>query len=233
MATPGPVTFTLDVEDYPGPDGTPRAPELTRAVLHFLERKGVRGTFFFVGEFASEHPALVRDVARAGHEVALHAWRHVPLPELDAATFRDETKRGKELLEELSGGPVHGFRAPTFSLVDASVWATDVLAELGFTYSSSVLPARSPLHGWPGQPRVPYVWPSGVTELPCPVTHIAGSARLANPYLGGVYFRVLPWPAMSPATSASEEAGTTALPPAPPSQPHAARSRKDAQRKAF
>ena len=65
-----------------------------------------------------------------------------------------------------------GFRAPTFSLVESTVWATDVLAELGFGYSSSVLPARSPLYGYPGRPRTPYRWPSGLLELPCPVADV-------------------------------------------------------------
>jgi polysaccharide deacetylase family protein (PEP-CTERM system associated) len=188
------VTFTLDVEDYPDADGTPRAPRLTRSILAFLAGHGVRGTFFVVGELAQAHPDLVRDIAAAGHEVALHAWRHTPLTELDAATFRDETKRGKELLEELAGAPVAGFRAPTFSLVPASAWAVDVLAELGFTYSSSVLPARNPLFGWAGHERTPTRWPSGVVELPCPLTDPLGITRLALPYLGGVYFRVLPGP---------------------------------------
>jgi polysaccharide deacetylase family protein (PEP-CTERM system associated) len=206
VATSGPVTFTLDVEDYPGPDGRPRAPQFTREIIEHLARYDARGTFFFVGEVAAAHPSLVRAVADAGHEVALHAWRHQPLTELDPVTFRDETKRGKELLEQFSGTPVQGFRAPTFSLVEASAWATDVLAELGFAYSASVLPARSPLHGWPGQSRVPFTWPSGLVELPCPVTALGGINRLANPYLGGVFFRVLPWPAITYGLARSDPA---------------------------
>jgi len=189
----GPVTFTLDVEDYPDRDGTPRAPRLTRGILAFLDRRRVRGTFFIVGELAAAQPDLVREIAGAGHEVALHAWRHTPLTELDPPSFRDDTKRGKDILEDLAGRAVRGFRAPTFSLVASTVWATDVLTELGFTYSSSVLPARNPLYGWPGQPRVPHGWPSGLVELPCPVVRL-GSERFTNAYLGGVYLRILPWP---------------------------------------
>jgi polysaccharide deacetylase family protein (PEP-CTERM system associated) len=136
----------------------------------------------------------VKTIAAAGHEVALHAYRHVPLTQLSPAVFRDESARGKALLEDLTGTAVRGFRAPTFSLVPASRWAVDELIDLGFTYSSSVLPARSPLFGWPGQPRHPYRWPGGLLELPCPVASFG--AHLANPYLGGVYFRVLPWPAV-------------------------------------
>ena len=193
----GPVTFTLDVEDYPDADGTPRAPRLTRDILAFLDRRQTRGTFFVVGELAAAHPDLIGDIAGAGHELALHGWRHIPLTNVEPQSFRDDTKRGKELLEDLAGRPVRGFRAPTFSLIASTVWATDVLAELGFTYSSSVLPARNPLFGWPGQPRVPHTWPSGLVELPCPVADVAGRRRFVNPYLGGVYLRLLPWRAVS------------------------------------
>ena len=190
---PAPVTFTLDVEDYPGPDGRPRAPRLTRQILEFLAGHSARGTFFVVGELADAHPDLVRDIAAGGHEVGLHAWRHLALPLLDRSTFAEETARGKAVIETITGRPVVGYRAPAFSIVPDTEWATDTLAELGFRYSSSVLPARNPLYGWPGQSRVPFRWPSGVAELPCPVTDLAGRGRATNPYLGGIYLRLLPW----------------------------------------
>lgn len=192
--TAGPITFTLDLEDY-APVGTPaRANEIVPRVLDLLAEHAVRGTFFVVGELAEAEPALVKRIAAAGHEIALHAYRHVPLPKLTAAVFRDETARGRAVLEDLSGSAVTGFRAPSFSLVPESRWAVDELTDLGFVYSSSVLPAHSPLFGWPGRPRRPYRWPGGLIELPCPVASFG--PHLANPYLGGVYFRVLPWPAV-------------------------------------
>ncbi len=193
-AEAAPITFTLDLEDY-APAGTPaRALAIVPGVLELLAELGARGTFFVVGEFAEGEPALVKTIAAAGHEVALHGYRHVPLPNLSPATFRSETARGRDVLQDLCGVAVSGYRAPTFSLVPGSRWAVDELTELGFTYSSSVLPARSPLFGWPGQPRHPYRWPGGLLELPCPVASFG--AHVANPYLGGVYFRVLPWTAV-------------------------------------
>jgi polysaccharide deacetylase family protein (PEP-CTERM system associated) len=184
------VTFTLDLEDHrPSPDAPERYPALTREVLDFLDARAVHGTFFVVGETAAAHPELVREVADRGHEVGLHGWRHQPLTELDPDGFRDDVTRGKALLEELAGAPVRGFRAPTFSLVPESRWAVDVLAETGFTYSSSVLPARSPLFGDPTLPTTPFRWPNGLVELPCPVVRAAG---VGLPYLGGVYLRAIP-----------------------------------------
>jgi len=184
------VTFTLDLEDHrPSPDHPVRYPALTREVLEFLDLRGIRGTFFVVGEVAEAAPDLVGEVAARGHEIGLHGWRHTPLTELDADSFRADVDRGKALLEDLAGRPVVGFRAPTFSLVPESRWAIDVLADAGFAYSSSILPARSPLFGDPSLPTTPFRWPNGLAELPCPVLR-AGTVGL--PYLGGVYLRAIP-----------------------------------------
>ncbi len=184
------VTFTLDLEDHrPSSDAPERYPALTHEVLDFLDDRDVRGTFFIVGETAAAHPELVREVAARGHEVGLHGWRHQPLTELDPDAFRADVVRGKSLLEDLAGAPVLGFRAPTFSLVPDSRWAVDVLVDTGFAYSSSILPARSPLFGDPTLPATPFRWPNGLVELPCPVVRAAG---VGLPYLGGVYLRAIP-----------------------------------------
>jgi polysaccharide deacetylase family protein (PEP-CTERM system associated) len=194
-----PVTFTLDLEDHREHSGQElRYPRLTREVLDFLDARDVKGTFFVVGEVAEAEPDLVREIAARGHELGLHGWRHVPLTELAPDDFRAEVARGKALLEELGGVSVTGFRAPIFSLVPESRWAVDVLRDLGFTYSSSVLPAMSPLFGDPGVPTTPFRWPNGLIELPCPVVRARG---LGVPYLGGVYLRALPSAASSAARS--------------------------------
>jgi peptidoglycan/xylan/chitin deacetylase (PgdA/CDA1 family) len=155
MQSSEPITFTLDLEDY-APAGTPtRANAIVPRVLDLLAEHAVQGTFFVVGELAELEPALVKSIAAAGHEIALHGYRHVPLPQLSPTVFREETARGRAVLEDLAGAAVTGFRAPSFSLVPESRWAVDVLTELGFTYSSSVLPAHSPLFGWTWQARLP------------------------------------------------------------------------------
>lgn len=189
-----PITFSLDLEDHrPDESAELRFPQITRRVLDFLDERNIVGTFFVVGQVAETEPDLVREVAARGHELGLHAYRHVPLTELDPDRFREETARGKAAIEDLTGDEVVGFRAPTYSLVPASIWAVDVLGDLGFAYSSSVLPAANPLFGFPGAPEVPFRWPNGLAELPAPLTGV-GSARL--PFLGGTYLRVLPWPAV-------------------------------------
>lgn len=190
-----PVSFTLDLEDHrPDASAELRFPEVMGRVLDWLDEQNVSGTVFVVGEVAADQPDLVAEVAARGHEVGLHAWRHVPLTEVGPDRFGEETRRGKQVVEDITGRAVVGFRAPTFSLVPASAWAPDVLAELGFTYSSSVLAAANPLFGWPGAPDRPFRWPGGLVELPAP---LAGFGPWRVPYLGGTYLRLLPWPAVA------------------------------------
>ncbi len=187
-----PFTFTFDVEDHrPDDSAELRLLDATHRVLDFCAERGVVGSVFVVGEVVRDHPALVKEIADQGHELGLHGWRHTPITELAPEVFREETTRGKELLSELTGQDVVGFRAPTFSLVPETVWATEVLVELGFTYSSSILPAWSPLFGFPGLPRRPFTWPSGLAELPAPILKVG---PLGLPVVGGTYLRVLPWP---------------------------------------
>jgi polysaccharide deacetylase family protein (PEP-CTERM system associated) len=184
------VTFTLDLEDHRPDDGQePRTLAVLERVLSHLDTRGIVGTFFVVGELAQQYPDAVRRVADAGHEVGLHGWDHTPLPQLTPETFRDHTARGRELLATLTGQSIGGFRAPVFSLTPDAAWAPEVLAEAGFDYSSSVLPARNPLYGWPGAPQHPFRWPCGLLELPAPV---GGVGWASLPFLGGVYARVLP-----------------------------------------
>jgi hypothetical protein len=182
-----PVTFTFDLEDSrPSPALPARFPAVTERVLAFL---GARGTFFVVGELAAKHPELMAAIARAGHEVGLHGWRHVPLDKLAPAQLAEDLRRGRAAIEDATGAPARGFRAPIFSLCRRTLWAVDALVEAGFAYSSSVLPAANPLYGYPEGPARPFRWETGLVELPCAV---AGRGPAAIPFLGGVYLRYLP-----------------------------------------
>jgi peptidoglycan-N-acetylglucosamine deacetylase len=184
------ITVTLDVEDHLGQYGRDaRYIANTQRILAFLAERKVRGTFFVVGRVAETAPALVREIASAGHEIACHSQRHMPLDRETSESFRTGTARAKEALEQAAGVPVEGYRAPIFSLTARTRWAVDELATLGFRYSSSVLPAANPLYGFPGAPRAPFRWPNGLVEFPVPLAQ-AGPARL--PYLGGIYLRYLP-----------------------------------------
>lgn len=183
------LSITVDVEDHrPHLSVELRFDRATVRIAEWLTGRGARGTFFTVGDVARRWPHVVREVAALGHEIGLHGWEHRPLAEVGHDRLAGDARAGRELLEDLAGAAVRGFRAPQFSLVADCTWAADALADAGFTYSSSVLPAPSPLFGFPGAPDRPFRWPSGLVELPSPVV---GQGPLRVP-IGGLYLRVLP-----------------------------------------
>jgi polysaccharide deacetylase family protein (PEP-CTERM system associated) len=186
--------FSVDVEDprLALPDGAalpPRVPQLVDAYLDFLDRVSAKATFFVVGEVARRHPDLVRRIAAQGHELACHSDAHIPLDRQEKASFRDDLLRSLEALAAAGADEVRGYRAPCFSLTGETRWAYEVLAELGLAYSSSVLPARSPLYGWPGFGPAPRIV-EGIVELPVTLLPL----RALPLPIGGAYFRVLPRP---------------------------------------
>jgi polysaccharide deacetylase family protein (PEP-CTERM system associated) len=165
---------------------------MSHRFLRFVEKQGITATVFIVGELARSHQELVRHVAESGHEIGLHGLRHVPLHEVNPVRLLAELREGRDLLEDVSQTHVRGFRAPIFSLTPATGWAVDIITQAGFTYSSSIVPAANPRPGgWPGAPRVPFKWDSGLIELPCPVE---GVGRMLVPFLGGIYLRYVPKP---------------------------------------
>jgi peptidoglycan-N-acetylglucosamine deacetylase len=185
-----PVTVTFDLEDSRSSTAQEeRFVAMSHRFLEFVEERGITATVFIVGELARSHPGVVRRVAEGGHEIGLHGLRHVTLGDVGAARLPAELSEGLALLQDAAQVPVPGFRAPIFSLTPATEWAVEQIAEAGFLYSSSVLPAANPLHGWPGAPRGPCRWGNGLIELPCPVW---GAGRMSIPFLGGIYLRYVP-----------------------------------------
>jgi polysaccharide deacetylase family protein (PEP-CTERM system associated) len=185
------LIFTLDLEDHLGTYARDARFAVNAAkVLDLLDSLQIRGTFFIVGRVAESHPELVRDVAGRGHEIGCHSYDHLPIEMETPATFALKLTKAKNLLEQVGGQRVAGYRAPYFSLTAATTWATAVIGEAGFDYSSSILPAPNPLYGFAGAPREPFRWPNGLLEFPVPVASFLGAWL---PFLGGVYFRYLPW----------------------------------------
>ena len=164
----------------------------TRWLLDQLAARTVPATFFVVGQIAESNPGLVRAIAGAGHEVASHSWDHRRVHHFNPETFREDVRRSKDALEQATGSPVVGFRAPTFSIVRQTLWAIDVLAELGMRYDSSIYPVRHDRYGIPDAPRWPFQAKGEkhtLLELP-PATWRVLGANL--PVGGGGYFRLFP-----------------------------------------
>lgn len=165
-------------------------PDNTRKYLSQFKQWGVKATFFTVGEVARRYPWLIGEIVEAGHELACHGDVHLQLDKLTPREFQADILRNLAALENAGGKGIKGFRAPTFSLTERTSWAHEVLADLGFTYSSSVLPAANPLYGWPEFGRKARKTAGGLWELPVTLHTIPG---LPLPIAGGVYFRVLPF----------------------------------------
>jgi polysaccharide deacetylase family protein (PEP-CTERM system associated) len=189
-------------------DYTARVATATDWVVRQLEEHGVRATFFILGTVARDQPALVRALHRAGHEVASHGWDHRRLHHFTPAAFREDVRRSKDILEQLTGAPVLGYRAPTFSVVRQTAWAVEVLAELGLAYDSSIYPVWHDRYGVPEAPR----WPFRVRgrehtllELPPATLRVCGGHV---PVGGGGYFRLLPPFLLGWALAQTARAGT-------------------------
>jgi polysaccharide deacetylase family protein (PEP-CTERM system associated) len=169
-----------------------RVGPMTRWLLDLLGSYGHRATFFIVGQIARNDPGLIRDIHRAGHEVASHGWDHRRVLTMTPEVFREDLRLSCDALEQVTGDPVLGYRAPTFSVIRSTAWALDVLAERGLLYDSSIYPVRHDRYGVPGAPRGPFI-ASGlereILEIP-PLTYRLGRVRL--PLGGGGYFRLLP-----------------------------------------
>jgi polysaccharide deacetylase family protein (PEP-CTERM system associated) len=165
----------------------------TRMLLERLAATGQIATFYIVGEIARSHRRLVSDIAYAGHEIGAHSWDHRRVHRFHPRTFVDDLVKTKSALEDASGMPVFGFRAPTFSIMHETAWGIDALVKAGYAYDSSIYPVRHDRYGVPDAPRSPFVviGPGGgeMLELP-PVTYRMMGQNL--PIAGGGYFRLLP-----------------------------------------
>jgi polysaccharide deacetylase family protein (PEP-CTERM system associated) len=162
-------------------------------LLALMARRGATGTFFTVGWVAERHPAMMRRIVAAGHEVASHTYDHVRITHQTPDAFRESVRKTKAIIEGITGSAVTGFRAPSFSIVRGTEWALDILIEEGHTYDSSLFPVSRSGYGYMGGGRDPYVIerPGGrITEFPPATVRALGKTL---PAAGGAYFRILPY----------------------------------------
>jgi polysaccharide deacetylase family protein (PEP-CTERM system associated) len=159
-------------------------------ILGLLAESGNKATFFTLGWIAQRHPAIVRRIADEGHELASHGYGHLRATDQSPETFLEDIRSAKHILEDLSGRPVVGYRAPSFSVGKTNPWAFDCILEAGYLYSSSVYPVKHDHYGMPDAPRFPYESRPGLTEIPVTTSRMFNSNLPAG---GGGYFRLLPY----------------------------------------
>lgn len=206
LKTMPPITnyLTIDVEDYyhvsafegvvrpeDWPSQESRVEKNTGKILNILAAHGIKATFFVMGWVAERYPQLVRDIVTGGHEIGCHSYLHRRIYTLSSEEFREDTRKAKAILEEVSGRPVFGYRAPTYSITPKSLWALDILQGLGFRYDSSIFPIRHDMYGIPDAPRFPYKLPDhDMMEYPISTALFLGRNI---PVSGGGYFRLFPY----------------------------------------
>ncbi|MFN7964263.1 MAG: XrtA system polysaccharide deacetylase [Acidobacteriota bacterium] len=204
-ALAAPAVLTIDLEDYyqvSAFKGTVRPEDWSwypsrvernvERLLDMLDEYGVKATWFTLGWEASRRGAMVRKVVERGHEVACHSYWHREVWRLAPDEFAKDTRDAKQAVEDAAGVAVTGYRAPSFSIRNDSLWALSVLAEAGFTYDSSIFPVYHPNYGIPKAPHRPYVIETrqgSLVELP-PATAPLFGRRMA--VAGGAYMRHFP-----------------------------------------
>lgn len=160
-------------------------------ILSLFDQYGVSCTFFMLGWVAEKSPVMVQRISDEGHEIASHGYEHVRVTKQKEEEFREDVTKTKQILEDISGQEIKGYRAASYSIGEGNLWALDVLQETSHSYSSSIYPIRHDLYGMPRAPRFPfYNGVGGILEIPVTTLQIAGH-RL--PCGGGGYFRLLPY----------------------------------------
>lgn len=197
--------LTIDVEDYfqvaalenvvgsyNNWDKYPaRVENNTKTILGLLDKYNVKATCFIVGWIAEKFPQLVKDIHAAGHSIGCHSYYHRLIYDLTPEEFRQDSKAAKDALEQIIGQPVVAYRAPSYSITNKSLWALDILEELGFIYDSSIFPIYHDRYGIPDAPRFKYQVPGhNLTEYPISTSIFLGRKI---PVAGGGYFRLFPY----------------------------------------
>lgn len=167
----------------------------TRKILKLLSNYNAKATFFVLGSIASRHKNLIRKIAEDGHEIASHGFAHQLVYLQTKNEFREDLKKGIEAVKASSGIVPKGYRAPSWSITEKSLWGWEVIEELGFSYDASVFPVKNFMYGIPAAPRFAF-YPEhkgrkySFLEVP---TSTLKFGNINIPFSGGVYFRFLPY----------------------------------------
>jgi len=163
-------------------------------LLDLFDEHNVKATHFVLGWVAERFPDLIKEIDRRGHEVASHGYSHQLVYNQTPQVFENETRDSKNLIEDITGKPVNGYRAASYSITRKSLWALDILADLGFIYDSSIFPVVHDRYGIKGSPEYPHVLETPakqrLVEYPLSTYRLFG---LTIPVAGGGYFRLYPY----------------------------------------
>ncbi|MCK4732803.1 MAG: polysaccharide deacetylase family protein [Methanophagales archaeon] len=204
--------LTIDLEDWyhpefvaklvPGHQRKDQIEDAVKPLLELLDKYNISATFFVLGQVAERHPELIETISKKGHEIASHGYSHKRLHELGKEKFEDDLRKSTKLLESIIKDKIIGFRAPSYSLDQDTIWALDVIEATGYKYDSSVFPLRfrkKSLYGvhnallYPYSPSMEDITMESddrkIIEFPLSVVKFAG---VKIPVAGGAYLRLFP-----------------------------------------
>lgn len=186
--------FSKRIDKSEWPSLPTRIEDNSYQLLEVLERYETQATFFILGWVAERYPALIADIAKAGHEIACHSYWHRRVDRLTPDEFRVDTLKALEVIEKASGVRARGYRAPSWSVNSNNIWALDVLADLDFVYDSSIFPVKHDIYGDLNAPSrlVSLKVAGGKTILEFPATTVRLFGRNI-PVAGGGYLRHSPY----------------------------------------
>lgn len=88
------VAMTFD--DGPHAENTPR-------LLEMLKQRGIKATFFVVGQCAAEYPQIMKRIVEEGHEIANHSWSHPQLSKMGEGSVTDQIQRTHDVIVQTTG----------------------------------------------------------------------------------------------------------------------------------
>ena len=165
----------------------------TSIMLNLLDETENKATFFILGMLAKYRPQLVKMIADKGHEIAIHGHNHTAMYRLSPEEARKDIMESMDIVSEITGKKIHGYRAPFFSVNETNLYLLEILADLGLEYDSSIFPTQMPRYGIKGFNELDalYDLPNGkqIVELPLTVAHFLGKKWAVS---GGGYIRLMP-----------------------------------------
>ncbi len=170
-------------------------------LLDLYDKYGVKATFFYIANFAKQHPEIIKIVKERGHEIACHGLTHRHDKAFDVMPYEEQLEHlstAKNILEDIAGEEVISFRAPALRV---NFDTPKALIEAGFKYDSSVAPQRMDMFmslgsknkmQWFGAPRTPYKANAGnlARKGDSPIIEVPVSSFVV-PYIG-TFMRISP-----------------------------------------
>ncbi|MFW5891177.1 MAG: XrtA system polysaccharide deacetylase [bacterium] len=162
-----------------------------KKVLNLINSFDYKATFFVLGWIAERFPEIIKMISAQGHEIATHGYGHELVYKQTKQEFKNDLIKSINILTEITENEILGYRAPTFSITNDSLWALDIIKELGLEYDASMSPIEAhDKYGIKGINPYIHTLSNGLIELPQTTIKILNKNL---PVAGGGYFRLIPY----------------------------------------